>query len=62
MPSSYFYFKHRKEADKIGAFLLIVVIISLIIGVLFPSINKKKDKVKDETEKINNADTMQRPL
>jgi uncharacterized membrane protein (DUF106 family) len=47
----YLFDKDRKTAIRITGFLLIILIVSVIIGIFFPDINKRKP----EKEKIENS-------
>ena len=47
----YLYNKDRNAVIRVTAFLLLILIISVIIGIFFPDFNKRKP----EKEKVENS-------
>ena len=47
MSGFYIFKKYRKEAIQLSLFFLIIIIISILITIFFPSINKKEHQKKD---------------
>ena len=55
MPSSKLYFDDRKTSDKITAFLIIVIIVSIIVGLLFPRLNNSTKKDIPTTQEADSS-------